>query len=76
MKGVLKGIGKRRLTSTSKIRKITPTRKNFIQNCKRVTPEGSKPLSNGLVFSLFGSVLYDIIHNIIKKEQIARHTKT
>lgn len=55
------------VTSTSKIRKIIPTRKNFIQNCNREVPEGSNPHSNGPLFSLSSNVLYLIILLINKK---------
>jgi len=45
-------IGSTKATSTSKIKKITVTMKNFIQNGIRVIPVGSNPHSNGEDFSL------------------------
>ena len=58
IKGKPKGNGISSVTSTSKIRKITPTRKNFMQNCIRVRPEGSNPHSNELDFSRSFVLLY------------------
>ena len=58
MKVCLNGRGITSVTSTSKIRKITPSKKNFIQNRIRLLPNGSRPHSNGLFFSLLNSLLY------------------
>ena len=45
-------IGIIRAISISNTKKITDTIKNFIQNDRRVIPEGSNPHSNGEAFSL------------------------
>ena len=45
-------IGRIRVTSTSKTRKIILTKKNFMQKGNRLIPAGSNPHSNGEPFSL------------------------
>ena len=58
MKDCPKGRGNNSVISTSKIKKITPTRKNFMQKGNRAIPVGSKPHSKGLVFSFLNVLLY------------------
>lgn len=63
-------IGINKAISTSKIKKITAIKKNWIENGKRENLLGSKPHSNGEAFSrsinLFLEIIKEII--IIKKE--------
>ena len=48
---VIVWIGKRRATSTSKIKKSTTKRKNRVEKGDRVSLKGSNPHSNGDIFS-------------------------
>ena len=52
-----KNMGKIRAISISKTKKITATKKNFIQNGSRVNPLGSNPHSKGDPFSISFIVL-------------------
>jgi len=50
-------MGRIRVASTSKTRKIILTRKNFMQKGRRLIPAGSNPHSKGELFSLSPLVL-------------------
>lgn len=63
--------GKRRVISTSKIKKITAIRKNWRENGIRADDLGSNPHSNGDLFSRSANVFFEIIDaNTIIIEQI------
>ena len=66
IKACLNGNGKISVTSTSKTKKITPTKKNFIQKGRRVLLVESNPHSKGLNFSLSGPDLYVKVLIIIR----------
>lgn len=51
--------GKRRVISTSKIKKITAIKKKRSENGNRAVPFGSKPHSNGEFFSRSEIVFFD-----------------
>lgn len=51
--------GRRRVISTSKIRKITAIRKKRRENGRRADPLGSKPHSNGEFFSRSLIIFFD-----------------
>lgn len=57
--------GSSRVISTSKIRKITAIRKNCRENGIRAEDFGSKPHSNGDLFSRSMNVFFEIILAII-----------
>lgn len=63
--------GRRRVISTSKIKKITAIRKNRSEKGIRADPFGSNPHSNGDNFSRSEIVFFDTSHaKIIKMEQM------
>lgn len=57
--------GKRRVISTSKIRKITAIRKNCNENGSRADDFGSNPHSKGEFFSRSENVFFDRMEAII-----------
>lgn len=67
---IIEIIGNRRAISTSKIKKITAIRKNWIEKGIREDLIGSNPHSKGLLFSRSISVFFEInlTKNIIKDE--------
>ena len=58
-------MGRRRVISTSKIKKITAIRKNRNENGIRAVDVGSNPHSNGDAFSRSITVFFDKIDAII-----------
>jgi len=56
---IIEANGKRRVISTSKIKKMTATRKNRNENGRRAVPFGSNPHSKGEFFSRSEVVFFD-----------------
>jgi len=50
--------GRMRVSSTSKIKKITATKKNWMENGRRAEFRGSNPHSNGEGFSRYGDSFF------------------
>lgn len=61
-------IGKIKIISTSKIKKIIAIKKNWIENGKRELFLGSNPHSKGEFFSLSKNVFFEIIFKISTKK--------
>ena len=67
-------MGKINAISISNTKKITATKKNFIQKGSRVIPVGSNPHSKGLLFSRSLTVLNVRLHKIRKTPPTIKHT--
>lgn len=63
--GIMGTKGRRRVISTSKIRKITAIRKNRRENGIRADPLGSNPHSNGEFFSRSLIVFFEMTDEMI-----------
>lgn len=62
---IITGRGRRRVISTSKIKKITAIKKNRSENGSRADPLGSNPHSKGVAFSRSRMVFFDRIEAIV-----------
>ena len=75
-RGIIGTRGRRRVISTSKIRKITAIKKNRSENGIRADPLGSKPHSNGEFFSRSLIVFFDRSEEIaIRAEAMRKITR-
>ena len=62
-----KGRGNSRTSSTSKMRKITANRKNRREKGRRADFKGSKPHSNGVLFSRWGGS--SSVRNLVREDR-------